>query len=210
MTIVFFILVFGLIVLAHEFGHYYAAMCNNGMGGSYDLSETQSQGNELLFLSYIENNCNYTSVVTDAIRSYMLYNTLMTITISTIVNEFEYRVYSNTYTKDEYDTLFIEICDEIIGYDVLASLISINPEDYWKMVAIDNAGYYISYAISAVSALELYCNAEKSLNDAIDDYISLCTYTDFDSSYYQTLANAGLSKPTDYNAFYKISELFTE
>ena len=49
--------------LVHEFGHYYAMLERGNSSGSLDLAETQSQGNELLFLSYLDSNKDRKSVV---------------------------------------------------------------------------------------------------------------------------------------------------
>lgn len=184
----------------HEFGHYYENCHNGDRYLSYDHCETQSQGNEMLLLAWLEQN--KASGITDgyiATKYAQLENMLNTIIISTAVDEFEQAAYNNTYGTGEfkdgiaatkYQSLFETILDTY-GVDT-----SSFDTEYWSYVVFDNAGYYISYAMSALPAVEIYAKATTDLNAAKTAYLKLFTYTSQDEiTFTEALKAAGLDNP---------------
>ena len=183
----------------HEFGHYYENCHNGERNLSFDHCETQSQGNEMLLLAWL--NQNKASGISDgylATKYAQLETMLSTIIVSTAVDEFEQATYSNTYGTGEfkdgiatnkYQQLFETILNSyganISGYN-----------DYWSGVVFDNAGYYISYAMSALPAVEIYAKATTDLNAAKTAYLKLFTYTSKDEiTFTEALNAAGLDNP---------------
>ena len=183
----------------HEFGHYYENCHNGERNLSFDHCETQSQGNEMLLLAWLSQN--KASGISDgylATKYAQLENMLKTIITSTAVDEFEQAAYANTYGTSEfkdgiatnkYQQLFETILNSyganISGYN-----------DYWSAVVFDNAGYYISYAMSALPAVEIYAKGTTDLNAAKTAYLKLFTYTSQDEiTFTEALKAAGLDNP---------------
>lgn len=75
-----------------------------------------------------------------------------------------------TITADEYDRLFSLILGDVGVGGMM------NPT-YWRYVTIQSPCYYVSYAISALSVLQLHEMANTdSLEAATDAYLDLFTY----------------------------------
>ena len=212
----------GAFTFIHEFGHYNNSYYNRGTSMSYDLDETHSQGNEMMFLAWLKNALpdGYDKVY-NQVKNDQLFNMLAITMLAMAVDEFEQAVYTNTYPgyedgikPSQYDKLFEKIMNE---YGISGSL---NPV-YWRYVVIESACYYISYSISAMASLELYTLAAEELedkgniNETIQKYLKLITFTDDDEnahtdfvgdrvvdiSYADTLHYAGLLSPFDENFY---------
>ena len=183
----------------HEFGHYYENCHNGERNLSFDHCETQSQGNEMLLLAWLEQN--KASGISDgylATKYAQLENMLKTIIVSTAVDEFEQAAYNNTYGtgefKDGIATNKYQQLFETILNSYSANISGYN--DYWSAVVFDNAGYYISYAMSALPAVEIYAKATTDLNAAKTAYLKLFIYTSQDEiTFTEALKAAGLDNP---------------
>lgn len=195
--------------VVHEFGHYVNDSIYRNENQSYDLLETHSQGNELMYLYYLRKSMSMT--VYDIIRTYMLLLFLENILISSAVNVFEVAVYTNEYngkdsaiylqdnkiTSNEYNDLFESILSDY-------NLSGIGYEPYWRYAAIFNACYYISYATSAVTSLQIFAkNTDTGFESAREAYFKLFTYNDVnkDYTYKQVLDYAGLYHYNDEKTF---------
>ena len=172
----------GAFTFVHEFGHYYADKYTNGISMSYDLAETHSQGDEMLFLSFIEDHLPNSVLREMYSKVYYenLYNMFAIIMLATAVDEFEYCVYTDTapdgspkkYSATNYNSLFIEIMESYGIYGKLNSA-------YWRYVVIEAPCYYISYAMSALPCVELLTVAEtEGFEVAQAKYLKLYTFTD--------------------------------
>lgn len=179
--------------LVHEFGHYYQFIYNGTLGVCMDHDETQSQGNEMLYLAWLKKNMP--SNVSNGFKGLeyeQLRNMLSSIVLSTAVDEFEYLVYTGatTYNGEPIATVKLSDGTTVINYEELyksildsywpkmGSTYSIAPY-YWSYVVFDQAAYYISYAMSALPCLEIYaiaCNGDDGLENARDSYLKLFTF----------------------------------
>ncbi len=157
----------------HEFGHYYENVHNGGVALSYDHDETQSQGDEMLFLAWLgQNKSSGISDGMEFLRLDSLTYMLQTIIVSAAVDELEWAAYTKQ-TTDNFDQKYKDILAWYIGEDEVEN----EETDYWYYVAFDNAGYYVSYAISALPAVEIYAIAQnQNLNAARTAYLKLFTY----------------------------------
>ena len=200
----------------HEFGHYNNFFVNKKQGLSYDLAETHSQGDEMLFLAWLDRNDeSYSDKVMEAIRLTEVYDALTTIVLATMVNQFEYSCYTSEeeLTKESLDNLYKAAGDSLGGYDDIVSCVYGANEhiDYWKLVAVENAGYYISYAISKIPSLEIYSMARENLSLAKSVYkktYTLDSNSKLDTSDFLKVLNyAGLYSPFDEEAFKLIEKL---
>jgi hypothetical protein len=193
----------------HEFGHFMnevysadAAEADDEFTQSYDLLEMHSQGNELLYLCYLEENAHMTEVALTLVETHSLVNLLYIVMAGMTIDTFEQAIYLNTYegtnadvimadgkiTYDEYDTLYTSICTD---YGVAEEI-----GDYWKHgMTITSPCYYVSYSVSAISVLQLYEMAHTDGFDAAKDaYLKLFTYVDEDPemTMEEVLAYAGM------------------
>lgn len=181
----------------HEFGHYYENVYSGGLSLSYDHDETQSQGNEMLFLAWLgQNKASGVDHGYSYIRAYQLLNILQTIIMSTAVDEFEQVAYSGESQYNGQDIPTVE--DGIVNYTALYRMILLTYVDdesivddmmstsYWQ-VAFDSPCYYISYGMSALVSLEIYMQAmEDGLDAARETYFKLFTFAD-NSDYVTTV-----------------------
>lgn len=172
-----------IFTIVHEFGHYYNGVYNNGISLSMDHKETQSQGDEMMFLAWLANN-SPSNITTGykAVMNEQIANILSTIVVATAVDEFEQAAYTGLYngkpvptyansTEVDYNKLFKMVIADyggaLTGYDT-----------YWTYVVFDQAGYYISYAMSALPSVELYVNAMTDFEAAKASYFKLFTFSD--------------------------------
>lgn len=191
----------------HEFGHYYENVHNLTKSGerplSYDFCETQSQGNEMMFLAWLGSNTT-ASKGYNAVKYSQLANMLQTVLNATAIDEFEQAVYTGSY--EGYTTLNANNYQDL--YDTICTKYGINDKEngntYWMSVCFDNAAYYISYAMSALPSIEIYAKAvdkDGGVDVARTAYLTL--FTNASTDYNTVLAAAGL-----HNAFEEA--LYTE
>ena len=197
--------------MVHEIGHYYAAYTNHDLN-NYDLCETHSQGNEFLFLQFCKDELP--SKVYNIARYYNLFNAYYVIVCATIIDDFEQRVYSLESVEGFTSADFDAIMDEVLAdYDKDAAWFTTNLTDmydYWRNVAVDNPVYYISYAVSAVAAVELFAIAEseeegEGYEAAQAIYISLVEGVLPEDGFIGALKKAGLYTPFEEEAFKKVA-----
>ena len=197
--------------IIHEIGHYYAAYTNNDIN-DYDLCETHSQSNELLFLNYCSDKLP--KGVYKTAMLYQLVNACYIITVASIVDQFEQRVYSlsaeelEAMTAADFDAIMNEIASAN-EYSNFLSNFNINLNDYWRLVAIDNPVYYISYSVSAVASLNVYVKAIEEGTDAAHASYRALVETEGieDMGYVEALGVAGIVSPFEESAHKKIAAL---
>ena len=197
--------------IAHEFGHYMNEIYNDDeYSQSFDLLETHSQGQEMLFLNYLSNHLEGNAY--KLVETYSLLSALQTIILATQVDCFEQAVYLNQYegpnaeeimadgkiTANEYDDVYAGL-SEYLGIAEANRV-----DEYWRYVTISSPCYYISYAISGINALQIYVNAKKQgFESAKESYLKLFTYTDVnpEMTTEEVLLYAGLTSYVDERTF---------
>ena len=197
----------------HEFGHYYDATQSGGVL-SFDLAETQSQGNEFLFTYWLGELCeNETyAAIAPALAENKIRDFLSTIITSSLVNDFECYVYTHLdeLAPEDLDGVLISLCDEYGGYDTVKSLLGYSPELYWHYVVMESPAYYISYATSAVPALELYAKAKTDGFAAAIAAYEIVVPDAPEAGFIETLAAAGLGSPFDPSIYTALRECLSE
>lgn len=194
--------------MVHEIGHYYAAVTNKDLN-NYDLCETHSQGNEFLFLKYCEGEISKS--IYPYVRSYNLLNAAYVMILATIVDEFEQRVYAldsetiANMTSEDFDAIMTSVCEPYGGADWVTSNIS-DPYTYWRKVVISNPVYYISYAVSAAAAVEIFAIAEDDYDAALVCYTTLVEGVTEEDGFLNALKKAGLTTPFEEETFKKIAQ----
>ena len=215
--------------VAHEFGHFMNESYSEGKyNQSYDLLEMHSQGNEMLFLAYLNNNPGTISSVGLAyLNTEQPYDMLKTIVNSMAVDAFEQAVYLDYYegpnaeeimdydeatglyiTADEYDLLYRSVYEDM-GVDPANRI-----NTYWRYAVLRSPCYYVSYAISALSVMQLLPMGIENFDAAADAYLKLFSYVDEyeNGRGYMTtveiLEYAGLKSFTDEALYQDIYEYF--
>lgn len=224
----------GAFTFVHEFGHYANAIYNSGYSVDFDLSETQSQGNEIIFLAFLKTKLANEGKLAgkssayakayDLLVAQKLDDFLYSIIRSALVDEFEHAVYTGSYqgtglnlnrvTQSDYRRILTDLVNAYEFYDV---------PGHYVYIAGTSPCYYISYAVSALPALTLYSIAEEQgMAAAMDSYFRLITFTDnrafvssdesgkyITASFEQVLAYAGLSSPFSQGLYEKLSSYFS-
>lgn len=192
----------------HEFGHYYNYYKNGDTGDlSYDLAEAQSQGDEWLFLAYLTGEVYAGTNVATYLECYRVANDLLSLTVSLTVNEFERTVCldgGKAAIDSDLDQLYREAADAVWSYADMGALLGYAPETYWRYVVIEQSGYYVSYAVSMIPAIELYVTALDDLSSAVEAYEALQTTGGF----LEALDGAELGSPFEEEVYGRIAEAF--
>ena len=175
----------------HEFGHWVAGYYHGSDPfygvTDYDLSELQSQGMEVMFLQFYDELFGATAQV---LRGETLLNLVYSVVTGAMYDEFQQRVYLEPELSEER---LLEIFREV--YESYGFEIYDGYEYEWADVIhnFQQPLYYISYAVSAIPALELYVQSVESPNEAMDTYLRVAGMSD--EEYYLTdaLRETGLS-----------------
>ncbi len=191
----------------HEFGHYCRFyLLGNGDESSFELMETHSQGAEWLFMSYL------TSSLFEEEKSYLVSERFISdsymIMLATIVGATEVDVYnSENLDSVNFGTIVKKYSDMVLGSTFPAIYAEyIKPDQYFRFVAVNNPGYYISYSVSLIASMELYTTGLTSYDDAVAAYWNILNAQD--ANYITLLTENGLGSPFDANTIAGICNVF--
>ena len=200
-----------VMTFVHEFGHYNAFAVNGPGAMSYDLAETQSQGNEMLFIAYLKDSGLYSKELLDYIGKTRVLDGLQTIVLASIVNEFEIKVFNKTDLTDiNLDEVYHEAVSTFGDYDEIMNALYGDREhiDYWRLVALEHVGYYISYAMSYIPTFEIYSLALDDIKTAKEAYSHIYNVGDHEmTDFYDVLKDASLYNPFEEDAYKLIAKL---
>lgn len=192
----------------HEVGHYYGGKHTYINDLPLDLAEVHSQANEWLFMSYMEDEMHHK--LYPAVVDYKLYSDLATIIICVIIDEFEEQVYTHpdiaSLTGDDLDAIMEDVCEKYGGTEFIGSYAT-DIQNYWRMVVVDQPVYYISYAVSAIAAIDVFTIAEEDYEQAVEIYRTLIEEVDLEEGFLGNLQNAELDGPFDEEVYIKLLEL---
>ena len=195
--------------LIHEIGHYYGGANSFMEDLPLDLAETQSQGNEWLFMAWLKSSLD--PEVYEVMIDYRNYADMATILICMLVDEFEERVYSHpdvaSLTGDDLDAIMEEVCESYGGIDYISGTVS-DIQNYWRMVVVESPVYYISYAVSDVAAMDLYRVASEDFDSGVEIYEGLNAGVDLDKGFLGNITEAGLLGPFDETVYETLYERY--
>lgn len=182
----------------HEFGHFNAAY-HDPMPMLYqydnmDVAEIQSQGLELLFLPYLQDilageDESQRNVVALSLLSDILYSVVS----GCLYDEFEQAVYAD---PDMTVSGLHKLEQRLLAEYGLSELYDAEPEWPYVTHLFSSPGYYISYATSAVPALDLWLRSLSDRDAAVDAYLSISAART-DAWFFDVLYDNGLCDPTD-------------
>ncbi len=177
-----------MVGIIHEFGHFYSSYfddtCAYDQINCLDVAEIQSQGMELLFIPY------YDQIFGDKASIMRLYklNDIMDYAISgCLMAEFEYKVLENkdSLTPEEV----VDCYHEIMG--------DYYPDSHFYYVShiFEQPGYYISYGVSALAALDNILASYDDPGRALEQYEKIAHVKAYspDCSFKAALAECGYS-----------------
>lgn len=175
----------------HEFGHFnetfHCVQHDLWADFNIDVGEIHSQGLTLLFTEYSD---ELFGEYGDAFSRIILWNMLDTIMDGCLYDEFQATVYQNPdMSLEEINRLYKELSEEY-GYQY--------DEDeeegyYWIQVShnFQSPFYYISYATSALSSLDLWLISLEDREQAVDIYLELAALS-LSLPYRETIEEVGL------------------
>lgn len=185
----------------HEFGHFYADI-HDSTGGyesssNLDVAEIQSIAMELLFLQFYDEIYGEQST---AMKLLCIFDILDAVTTGFLIGEFEYTALTRAedLTSEELLDLYGEIMgDYAEGYPF-----------YYVSHLFESPGYYISYGVSALAALDIL---DECLNDpaqAVDVYekIAAVPSRSKESSFEAALEESGFSDVLSKEYIIELSE----
>lgn len=196
--------------LVHEIGHYYASWKSDSAGLACDLREIQSQGNELMFLRYMEKELD--PQVYEVLEKYMLYYFIDTIVIATLMDEFEEMIYHQPaeadYSAEDYDEIMYRVLESYgVGEDeYLREIMGL----VWRNVGIRQPVYYLSYGTSAMASLNLYMHSKEDYEGALEMYRIILEEPDMKKSFKGTLEKAGMDSVFEEDAYITLERMFEE
>lgn len=173
----------------HEFGHYYnfylmgPTIWNDG--NNLDTAEIHSQALETLMFS------TYDELYGDDAELFeyeALLNLLGSVIQGCAEDEFQQKVFENPeMSLADMNKLHGRIYQSYMGYPLVYEWVDIHHH-------FETPFYYISYATSAISALEVWEISTESRKKALDIYDQLTRYT-INVEYLTALKESGLSNP---------------
>ena len=182
-------------VTIHEFGHFNAAFHQSDHAllseeGSYDIAEIQSQGLELLFLDYYDELFGNSS---DVVKSETISNILTGVVTGCMYDEFQQVIFDDPdMSRDEINQLAAKLAKE---YGLIEAQYSPEEDAPYNWVSVshtyESPMYYISYATSALSALDIWAASLDDRDAAIDSYMKISAVAP-DMAYKEALKECGL------------------
>lgn len=185
----------------HEFGHYYNFYLLpetkwNDMN-SLDTAEIHSQALELLMQPYYEEF--FGADYAEEQKLYSVYNILNSVFQGCAEDEFQQAVYANPdLTLKEVNDLHSQIFEKYVGSPLDLEWVDIHHH-------FETPFYYISYATSAISALEIWALSVDDRAQALATYDQITKYT-INVGYLNALKGSGLKDPFSSDCVTEIAE----
>ena len=184
--------------LTHEFGHFAAISLSDFL--CQDVAEIHSQGLEALYMTFADEIAGEGG---DAYRAYSIYGLLYAIEEGCLYDEFQRAVYTtDQLTVSKINKIFRSVSEEY-GY-----IYSIDGDEAYSWIEVSHSFtepfYYLSYATSGLSSLEILELSAQDFNSAADTYLNL-TASSWKGSYKTVIGEAGLSNIFQSGAVQRIA-----
>ena len=183
----------------HEFGHYFhqAIAPEAAYNNDIDSSEVLSQAMELIVSKYYGRIYPQASVA-GAEYNYLIVKLLENVLASFLIDEFEERVYSEVpETPEAVTEILMKLHSEYGYYDGMVDA------TYWVNThhLFLYPGYYISYAVSAIAAANIYFSDEP-----FEAFLAFCDATRDCEGILSASEAAGINDPLDKDNFEAIRD----
>lgn len=185
--------------LFHEFGHYYNFYLMDPIlwndNNSLDLAEIHSQALEVLMYDA------YPELYGEDAELFEI-DSLLSLMDSVLMgcaeDEFQQAVFENPdMSLEEMNLLHAQLYEEYYGYPLIYEWVDIHHH-------FESPFYYISYATSAISAMEVWELSVKNRAKALSTYDQITQYT-LNSEYLNALKESGLKNPFTSNCVEEIA-----
>ena len=148
-------------------------------------------------------------------KNYELFDQLITIIISCMVDEFESQIYAmedvSGLTEEQVTQMITAICDDYFADYGGEDFVNENLTDmqwYIRYVSGLSPAYYISYATSGVTAMNIFAQAQEDTAAARELYRKLVEEAPKTEGYEAALKSVGAASPFDEESFKTIVALF--
>ncbi len=196
-----------IMTIIHEMGHYISFDSYSLGNMGYDLAETHSQGNEWLMLYYLKDKMPREMIYNMAFYL-RLANGFGSIVRATLVDEFEYRVYT-AETPIQAGEFKKVMQDTMQYFGMMVGNISDYYESYALRVVIGQPAYYLNYATSEIASMGFYAIANlQGYEVAQEVYRALQEDCDISKPYGQILKDIGLSSPFEEQTYKDLKASF--
>ena len=182
---------YDLTTIVHEFGHF-SAFCYGEDSTSYDVMEVHSQGLEALYLNFADKLYGEEAI---SQTGFTLFNLLYAVITGCMYDELQEYVYTTDgLTLDGINHKSAELMEAY-------GLTPFGPDsvDYsWIDVThtFESPMYYISYATSAMAALEIYMESQTAgFTAAADKYLRFVAASGEAEGFQDALTTSGLANP---------------
>lgn len=200
------------LTLVHENGHFASMFYFDNSSLPFELAETHSQGNEWMYVSYLNTLDTIDDVVMDAFTLSRAFSGMVTILYSTMVDEFEEIVYtSETPVKaEEFAGIMQTVTAKYEGCAELFTKFGLrDPFEYIQYVTVSSPCYYLSYATSEIASMSLYAIAnEKGYKEAQAVYTTLQEGIDPTLDFLPAIESAGLLSPLVETTYQSLEKIF--
>lgn len=200
--------------LVHEFGHFnnairmpeHAMMANANL----DTAEIHSQGLELLAMDDVSKL--FGEEASGAYKQFILLNIVDSVIQGCLFDEFQVEIYSHPdYTLDDINSVFFRLAEEYGCEDNYMP--DYDKEECYGWIQVNHTFevpmYYISYATSALAALDIYVRSLEDRDAAIELYLRV-TETTSDVRYCELLEQCGLDNIFEKGTIEKIAQELAE
>ncbi len=194
--------------MIHEFGHANADFMNptravyEAFGNSLDTLEIHSQGMEALFIEYYDDI--FGEKQGKAFTDYTIYSMASSIIEGCLFDEFQRYAYENPEcTLEQLNSKYTQLCNE---YGLEYNTDVVYSYDWTDITHNFNSPmYYISYATSALSSLDLWIESINDRDEAVNTYKSLIACSS-DTPYIESVESCGLRNIFDSGVVSEIAE----
>lgn len=191
--------------MMHEFGHFVSwYYCPSSLLfgiADNDLSELQAQGMEVA-MSYRFGDL-FGAQRGDVMADWALLDLALSIVDGAMYDEFQQRVYAEPdLTPEKVDEIYATLYEEY-GFSPYDGY-----EREWMFVGhnFSNPFYYISYAVSALGALEINELMDADFDAGLDKYLTVLSMDPEVWYYSEAIEEAGLSDIFDIDSYGPIAE----
>lgn len=194
--------------MVHEFGHYYDDWLRYNVSTVFnlDIAEVYSQGLEVLVQEQYSMLLEIPGEIEDA-RLGGLYDFINPLTFQLALEVFQQRVYAlDTFDADVIAQIYAEVLAEYGCSDY--GIVDENGRDYsWFRVThlFDAPFYTVSYATSAMVALQIWSAAQEDYSTGVQLYLDMI-HADQNQPFVELVQSIGLEDPFSKRAMSKVAD----